>query len=55
MRQTDVAEKLGRYQPLITGIENGQQRVYVVELLDLAEIIGFDSDELIDELMRTKK
>jgi transcriptional regulator with XRE-family HTH domain len=55
LRQADVAEKLGRYQPLITGIENGQRRVDVVELLDLAEIIGFDPHELIDELMRTKK
>ncbi len=55
LKQTDVAAKLGKYQPLITNMESGQRRIDVVELLELAEIIGFDPHELIDELMRTPK
>ena len=55
LRQTDVAAQLGRYQPLITHMESGQRRIDVVELLDLAEIIGFDPHALIDELVRTPK
>jgi HTH-type transcriptional regulator/antitoxin HipB len=55
MRQADVAARLGKYQPLITNMESGQRRIDVVELLELAEIIGFDPHELIDELLRTPK
>jgi HTH-type transcriptional regulator/antitoxin HipB len=55
LKQTDVAKALGRYQPLITSMENGQRRIDVVELIDLAEIIGFDPHDLLDELMRTPK
>lgn len=45
----------GRHQPFITGLESGQRRIHVVELLDLAEAIGFDPHELLDELMKTSK
>ncbi len=50
LKQADVAEVLGRHQPLITNMENGQRRIDVVELLELAEIIGFDPHEILDEL-----
>ncbi|MBM6595332.1 helix-turn-helix domain-containing protein [Microvirga pudoricolor] len=53
--QADVAKKLERHQPFMTSIENGQRRIDVIELLDLAEVIGFDPHELLDELMRTPK
>ena len=55
LKQVDVAQALGRYQPLITSMENGQRRIDVVELLELAEIIGFDPHEVLDELMKTPK
>jgi transcriptional regulator with XRE-family HTH domain len=55
LKQTDVAEALGKYQPLITSMENGQRRIDVVELLELAEIIGFDPHEVLDELAKTPK
>ncbi len=53
LHQADVAKALKRHQPFITNIEQGQRRVDVVELLQLARIIGFDPHALIDELMRT--
>jgi transcriptional regulator with XRE-family HTH domain len=53
--QADVAKALGRHQPFMTNVENGQRRIDVVELLDLAEIIGFDPHEVLDELMKTPK
>lgn len=55
LKQADVAQALGRYQPLITSMENGQRRIDVVELLELAEIIGFDPHAVIDKLMKTPK
>ncbi len=42
LRQVDVAKRLGRYQSYVTNIETGQRRIDVVELLGLAEAIGFD-------------
>jgi HTH-type transcriptional regulator/antitoxin HipB len=55
LRQADVAAGLGRHQPLITNMENGQRRIDVVELLDLAEIVGFDPHAILDELRKTPK
>ena len=42
LTQAEVARELGRHQPFITSIENGQRKVGVVEFLQLARIIGFD-------------
>ncbi|MGO4386809.1 helix-turn-helix domain-containing protein [Microvirga sp. 2YAF29] len=55
LKQVEVAEALGKYQPLITNMENGQRRIDVVELLELAEIIGFDPHAVLDELMKTPR
>jgi transcriptional regulator with XRE-family HTH domain len=55
LKQADVAKELGRHQPLITNMENGQRRIDVVELLELAEIIGFDPHVVVDELLKTPK
>ncbi len=55
LTQAAVAEGLGRYQSHIANIENGQRRVDVVELLDLAEVIGFDTVQLIGLLSSVKR
>ncbi len=52
MTQAEVARALKRYQPFIANIESGQRRVDVVELLELAEVIGLDVSKLIRELMK---
>lgn len=54
MTQAAVAKALGRHQPFIANIENGDRRVDLIELIDLAQIIGFDVHEIIDELKGIK-
>lgn len=55
LKQSEVAEALGRHQPFIANIESGQRRVDIIELLELAEILQFDPHELLAELMKTPK
>jgi transcriptional regulator with XRE-family HTH domain len=52
LKQVEVAEALGRHQPFIANIESGQRRIDVLELLELAEAIGFDPKEILDELLK---
>ena len=52
LNQAEVARALGRHQPFISNLESGQRRLDVVDLLDLADVIGFDPLELIRELTR---
>lgn len=52
LTQAAVAQAMGRHQPFIANIENGDRRVDLVELIDLAEIIGFDVHVIVDELRR---
>lgn len=52
LTQATVAKALGRHQPFIANIENGDRRVDLVELLDIAEIIGLDVHEIVDVLKR---
>jgi transcriptional regulator with XRE-family HTH domain len=42
LTQRQVAAKLGRPQRFISRVETGVHRVTVVELLELAEAMGFD-------------
>lgn len=50
LTQAAVAAALGRHQPFIANIENGERRLDVVEFLALAEIIGFDPHDIINDL-----
>jgi HTH-type transcriptional regulator/antitoxin HipB len=50
LTQAQVARALGRHQPFIANIESGERRLDVVELLDLASVIGFDAHDLISDL-----
>ena len=45
--QAELATKLRCHQSLIAGLESGQRRVDVVELVVLARAIGFDPFELL--------
>ena len=53
LSQAQLAERLGRFQSVISSLESGGRRVDVVELLDIAEAIGLDLHMLIDELAAT--
>lgn len=52
LTQAAVAQAMGRHQPFIANIENGDRRVDLVELIDLARIIGFDVHAIVEELER---
>lgn len=53
LTQAQLAERLGRYQSVVSSIESGGRRVDVVELLDIAAVIGLNPHTLIDELIAT--
>lgn len=47
LSQAQVARALGRHQPFIANIESGERRIDLVELLDIAAIIGLDVEDLV--------
>jgi transcriptional regulator with XRE-family HTH domain len=50
MTQTQLADRLGKSRSFIARLESGQRRVYVVELLQLAEVLGFDAGKVVGAL-----
>ncbi len=48
--QAEIAQELGSVQSVVAAMESGQRRIDIVELLDLAKVIGFDVHEAIREL-----
>jgi transcriptional regulator with XRE-family HTH domain len=54
LTQAQVAAKLRRYQSFVATVESGQRRIDVVELLDLADAIGFDPREVVKTLKSIK-
>lgn len=55
LTQTQLAERLGEYQSFVARLESGQRRVDVVEFLELAEVLGFDSCALLQSLKEIGK
>jgi transcriptional regulator with XRE-family HTH domain len=54
LTQVQVAERLDRYQSFVTDYERGQKRIDAVELVQIAEAIGFDPIEAVKLIKRTK-
>lgn len=52
MTQADLAKELGEYQSFVARLESGQRRVDVVELMKIAEVLGFDPAKMIGVLQR---
>ncbi|GAB5426632.1 MAG: helix-turn-helix transcriptional regulator [Devosia indica] len=50
LTQAELAAQFGRHQPFIANIESGQRRVDLVELIDLADVVGLDLHQIIEEL-----
>ncbi|MBX3560157.1 helix-turn-helix transcriptional regulator [Chelatococcus sp.] len=50
LTQAAVAKALGRHQPFIANIESGDRRIDVVEFLDLAEAVGFDPHDVLEQV-----
>ena len=55
LRQGQVAKRIGRYQSFVAAIESGQKRIGAVELVEIAEAIGFDPAEAIRAMVKVKK
>lgn len=55
LTQAQVAKRIRRYQSFVATFERGQKRIDAVELVEIAEAIGFDPKEAIKVIARTKK
>ncbi len=54
LTQAQVAKRLRRHQSFIATLEGGQRRIDVVELLDIAEAVGFDPKDALKRLSSVK-
>jgi len=54
LTQVQVAKRLKRYQSYVTDYERGQKRIDAVELVHIAEAIGFDPIEAMRLIKRVK-
>ena len=54
LTQAVVAKRLGRYQSFVATVESGQRRIDVVELIELANAIGFDAASAVRRLQQTE-
>lgn len=52
LSQQAVGDALGWNQSIVAKIETCQRRIDVVELLQLASVVGFDAVKLVQELRR---
>jgi hypothetical protein len=48
----ELAKKLKRYQSFITAYESGQKRIDVIELVEIAEAVGFEPEEALRHLRK---
>jgi transcriptional regulator with XRE-family HTH domain len=55
LTQAQVAKRINRYQSFVATFEAGQKRIDAVELVEIAEAIGFDPKEAIKAIVKTKK
>lgn len=54
LSQHQVAKRLNRYQSFVATFEGGQKRIDAVELIEIAEAIGFDPKEAIKAMVKAK-
>lgn len=52
LSQSALAAKLGKPQSYVSKCEQGERRVDVVELLEIADALGVDAAALVEELRR---
>ena len=55
LSQAALAKALGRYQSVIAAMELGSRRIDVIELIDIADALGFDIHVLIEALRATPR
>lgn len=54
LSQSELAQKLGEYQSFVARLESGQRRLDVIEFITLADILQFDTAELLRQLKRIR-
>ncbi len=54
LTQTELAERLGRNQRYVSRIETGEHRVTVVDLVELAEALGFDAMAVVRRIVNLR-
>ena len=52
IRQVQLAKKLKRSQTWIARLESGERRLDVIELIELAEAIGFDAPSMVEAVQK---
>jgi len=52
LTQVEVAQRLKRPQSFVASVENAERRVDVVELINLADAVGFDPADFVAELVK---
>ena len=52
IRQVQLAKKLKRSQTWIARLESGERRLDVIELIELAEAIGFDAPGIVEAVQK---
>jgi transcriptional regulator with XRE-family HTH domain len=55
LSQEEVARRLRRPQSFVSKYETGERRLDVIELIEVAEAIGFDVRKLIAELIKIRQ
>lgn len=51
LRQADVAAKLGKPQSYVSKIERGEQGITIIELIEMAEAVGFEPSSFLFEFI----
>ncbi|MFL6843957.1 MAG: helix-turn-helix domain-containing protein [Allosphingosinicella sp.] len=52
LRQSDLADRLGRPQSFVSNFERGVRRLEVSEFIEIAHLLGVDPAALVGELAR---
>lgn len=52
LTQADVASALGKPQSFVAKYENGERRIDVVELIDIAHVLGASPATILSELQK---
>lgn len=55
LRQVQLAKKLKRSQAWIARLESGHRRIDVIELIELADAIGFDAPAMVAAVQQAKR
>ena len=55
LTQAEVAGRIDRYQSFVADYESGQKRIDAVELVEIAEAIGFDPAAALRHIRKIKR